>query len=186
MNKKLNKTSLLLWKRGFIIKKIIIIIAIIITILSINKEESVIVPKESIRFRIVANSNSSADQKIKREILNSLSSEIVETNKLTSLYDTRKYINKNMNQFTEIVDNTLKKNNYSTSFNINYGKNYFPKKVYKNVIYEEGEYESLVITLGDGKGKNFWCVLFPPLCMIDKDNDIEYKSLIKETIDKYF
>ena len=110
----------------------------------------------------------------------------METNKLTSLYDTRKYINKNMNQFTEIVDNTLKKNNYSTSFNINYGKNYFPKKVYKNVIYEEGEYESLVITLGDGKGKNFWCVLFPPLCMIDKDNDIEYKSLIKETIDKYF
>lgn len=186
MNKKLNKTSLLLWKRGFIIKKLIIVSAVIIAILSINKEENIVVPKESIRFRIVANSNSSTDQKIKKEILNSLSTKIVETNKLTSLDNTRKYINKNINQFKEIVDNTLTKNNYSTSFNINYGKNYFPKKVYKNVIYEEGEYESLVITLGDGKGKNFWCVLFPPLCMLDEDNDIEYKSLIKETLDKYF
>ena len=121
MNKKLNKTSLLLWKRGFIIKKLIIVSAVIIAILSINKEENIVVPKESIRFRIVANSNSSTDQKIKKEILNSLSTKIVETNKLTSLDNTRKYINKNINQFTEIVDNTLTKNNYSTSFNINYG-----------------------------------------------------------------
>lgn len=110
----------------------------------------------------------------------------METNKFNSINETRNYINKKLPEFTKIVDNTLKKNNYNNSFNINYGKNYFPKKVYKNVIYEEGEYESLVITLGDGKGKNFWCVLFPPLCMLDEDNDIEYKSLIKETLDKYF
>ena len=68
----------------------------------------------------------------------------------------------------------------------NYGKNYFPRKEYKNVIYEEGEYESVVITIGDGNGKNFWCVLFPPLCMLDEDSNIEYSSLVKEIIDKYF
>ena len=77
-------------------------------------------------------------------------------------------------------------NNSDKNFKINYGKNYFPRKEYKNVIYEEGEYESVVITIGDGNGKNFWCVLFPPLCMMDEDSNIEYSSLVKEIIDKYF
>ena len=89
-------------------------------------------------------------------------------------------------KFTEIVDKTIKENNSDKNFKINYGKNYFPRKEYKNVIYEEGEYESVVITIGDGNGKNFWCVLFPPLCMLDEDSNIEYSSLVKEIIDKYF
>ena len=61
---------------------------------------------------------------------------------------------------------------------------------YKGVIYEEGDYESLVITLGDGLGDNFWCVLFPPLCLLEAEetdtDEFEYTSFIKEIIDKYF
>ena len=58
------------------------------------------------------------------------------------------------------------------------------------VTNKEGNYESLVVKLGEGKGENFWCVLFPPLCLLeaeesDKD-EVEYKSFIKEIIDKYF
>ena len=56
---------------------------------------------------------------------------------------------------------------------------------YNNEIYPEGEYESLVITLGDGEGDNFWCVLFPPLCFDEKE-DYQYKSFIKEIFDKIF
>ena len=73
---------------------------------------------------------------------------------------------------------------------MNYGINYFPEKKYKGVIYEEGYYESLVITLGKGNGENWWCVLFPPLCLMEgEDNntdEVEYKSFVKEMIDKYF
>ena len=43
-------------------------------------------------------------------------------------------------------------------------------------------YESLVITLGEGKGDNFWCILFPPLCMIEDNEEYEYKSIIKDLI----
>ena len=67
--------------------------------------------------------------------------------------------------------------------------NYFPKKVYKGIIYEEGEYESLVITLGSGQGDNFWCVLFPPLCLLEGNNDTEdvtYQFFVKEMLEKYF
>ncbi len=164
-------------------KKLLIILSIIITILCINKP--VTIPKESIRFRIIANSDSLEDQTLKKEIVNNLSKELSNTNNLTSLEESRKYIKRELPLFTEIVNKTLKDNNYNKDFHINYGKNYFPEKTYKNVVYPEGFYESLVITLGDGKGQNFWCVLFPPLCLIDEDN-VEYKSIIKEVIDKYF
>lgn len=65
--------------------------------------------------------------------------------------------------------------------------NYFPEKEYKGVKYDEGYYESLVITLGEGKGKNWWCVLFPPLCLVEAEESdkVEYKFFIKELIDKY-
>ena len=60
-------------------------------------------------------------------------------------------------------------------------------KDYVGVKYPEGEYESLVITLGEGKGDNWWCVLFPPLCLVEAEEhtDVEYKFFVKEIIDKY-
>ena len=64
---------------------------------------------------------------------------------------------------------TLKNLGYDKDYKINYGYNYFPKKKYKSVTYKEGMYESLVITLGTGEGDNWWCVLFPPLCLVEAD-----------------
>ena len=93
---------------------------------------------------------------------------------------------KNLPVFHKIVDKTLKDNQIQESFHINYGKNFFPEKTYEGEIYAEGEYESLVITLGKGEGDNFWCVLFPPICFIEEDENVEYKSFLKELIDKYF
>ena len=165
-------------------KKTLIILSIIILLLCITKEEKIIIPKDSIRFRVIANSNDSNDQQLKKKIVNNLSKELVKINN-SSIKDTRKSIKEKLPLFTDIVDKTLKENNSDKVFNINYGKNYFPEKTYKNVVYEEGEYESLVVKLGEGKGKNFWCVLFPPLCFVDEENK-EYKSIIKELIDKYF
>lgn len=168
-------------------KKIIIGISIIIMILSLNKEEQIKIPKESIRFRIIANSNNEEDQTLKKKIVENLSTSIKHTSNIGSLEKTRKNIQQRLPEFSQIVERTLKENQKEEVFNINYGKNYFPEKEYKNVIYPEGEYESLVITLGTGKGENFWCVLFPPLCLIDEDNEkIEYKSIVKDILSKYF
>ena len=91
--------------------------------------------------------------------------------------------------FEKNINNTLKKENSQTTFRINYGMNYFPEKEYKNVIYKEGNYESLVVTLGDGLGENFWCVLFPPLCLLEGEEentkDVEYHILVKDILKKY-
>ena len=166
-------------------KKLLIITTIIISILIINKEDQVIIPDEAIRFRVIAESNTKEDQEIKKKIVYNLQ-DTISSVEHDNLEDTRLEIKKKIPEFKKIVNNTLKENNLNKEFNINYGLNYFPEKEYKKVIYPEGEYESLVITLGEGKGNNFWCVLFPPLCLIDEDQPNNYKSFVKELIDKYF
>lgn len=171
-------------------KKFIIVLAIITTILVINKEEKVVIPKEAIRFRVIANSNKEEDQTLKKKVVNNLNSEIRKLTVLdTSLEKSRTNIKNTIPEFSEIVKDTLEKNQSKETFTIDYGMNYFPEKEYKGIVYEEGKYESLVITLGNGLGENFWCVLFPPLCLLDSEEeveDIEYTSFVKELVEKYF
>ena len=173
-------------------KKALIIIAVLIVILPIDKPADVIIPKNSIRFRVIANSDNENDQDLKKQVVNNLKPEISAI-KYTpkDISSTRKSIHEQMPIFGDIVQKTLLENNSKMSYSIDYGMNYFPEKKYKGVTYEEGDYESLIVTLGDGLGKNFWCVLFPPLCLVEaeedtKVEDVKYTSIIKEIIDKYF
>lgn len=174
-------------------KKVIIIVALFVGIFYMSlKETEVIIPKEAIRFRVIANSNSSKDQQNKLIVRDSIQKQM--TDDLTStknIEEARISIASNLNKYNNLIEKTLQENNINSDFNINYGMNYFPKKVYKGVTYEAGNYESLVITLGDGLGKNWWCVMFPPLCLLEAEEteettEVEYKFFIKELIDKYF
>lgn len=174
-------------------KKVIIIVALFVGIFYMShKETEVIIPKEAIRFRVIANSNSSKDQQNKLIVRDSIQKQM--TDDLTNtknIEEARILIASNLNKYNNLIEKTLQENNINSDFNINYGMNYFPKKVYKGVTYEAGNYESLVITLGDGLGKNWWCVMFPPLCLLEAEEteettEVEYKFFIKELIDKYF
>ncbi|MBQ8534935.1 MAG: stage II sporulation protein R [Bacilli bacterium] len=166
-------------------KKLIIIVAIIVFTLSLNKNYE-LNKNNTIRFRVIANSDTLEDQEIKKEIVKNVSGVINESQKSTSIEETRTYINNKLPEFNEVVEKTLLENNDKRDFKINYGLNYFPKKELNNEEYPEGMYESLVITLGKGQGDNFWCILFPPLCMIEEKEDYEYKSFIKEIFDSIF
>lgn len=170
-------------------KKLLVALTIFITILSLNKEDKIIIPKEAIRFRVIASSNTENDQYIKRQVVKDLNTEIKNLSfKNNTLETTRTNIKESIPKVKTIVNNTLNRINANNKFFVKYGMNYFPQKEYQGIVYEAGEYESLVITLGDGKGENFWCVLFPPLCLLDtkeKPENIEYKSFVKEIIDKY-
>ena len=170
-------------------KKIIIALLVILSIIIFDKTKADnIIPKEAIRLRVIANSNSKYDQQVKMKVSKNIQSELYNLLKETKgIEEARKKIKDNMNGLNNSVKKTLKQENYPLSYTINYGDNYFPKKEYKGIKYEAGYYESLLITLGEGKGKNWWCVLFPPLCLIEAEESdkIEYKSFIKELIDKY-
>ena len=175
----------------FFIKKIVIVLALIVSILVfIHKESENDIPIESIRIRIIANSNSIEDQNIKLKVKDSVEKLIFNlTEDSTSIEETRSIINANLTNIESNIEETLINNKLKSDYTIEYGLNYFPKKEYKGKEYDEGNYESLVITLGEGKGDNWWCILFPPLCLQDtketESNNVEYKFIVKEII-KHF
>lgn len=149
-------------------------------------EKNLMIPDDSLRIRVIPNSNSEYDQEVKKKVKNKV--QITMYNLLKdskSIDDAREIVEQNL----DIVDNEVKEillnSNYKDSYDINYGYNYFPEKTYKGVTYNEGYYESLVVKLGKGEGDNWWCVLYPPLCLIEED-DTEYKSLVKEILNRYF
>lgn len=171
-------------------KKLTIVIAIIIIISCVTKQEMLIMPKEAIRFRVVANSNSPKDQEVKKHVVNNLNKNITKLQLVPrDISISRESIKNSIPLFKQEVETTLNQLNASSEYTINYGMNYFPEKEYKGIKYEEGEYESLVITLGDGLGENFWCILFPPLCLLEAEetekDEVEYTSFIQEIINKY-
>ena len=161
-------------------KAIFLIVSVVIGVLVSKKSDEIVIPSDAIRVRIIANSNNIKDlyqkTKLKNEIKNDLYNYVKDAN---SSYEASQNIKDNIDNIKKIVS---KKTN---DFNINYGSNYFPRKNYKGVVYPEGEYESLVITLGSGLGDNWWCVLYPPLCMIEDNSDtsdVEYRFLISDIL----
>ena len=173
-------------------KKILLLLSIISFIyIGLNyKEDDSIIPDEAIRFRVVANSNTVYDQNIKLQVRNTVQNEIFKYIKDSkSIDETRKILKEHQKELYDVTNNKLKELDYNKDFKIKYGFNHFPKNKYKGVTYKEGNYESLVITLGSGNGDNFWCVLFPPLCLLEADDNsssnIEYKFFVKDLIDKY-
>lgn len=179
-------------ERFFMKKYIIIGLSAFLLFQTLGRDaKTVMIPEDAIRFRVVANSDSKEDQALKMKV-----SEAVQGDLYTMLSNTkgsdeaRKTIQSSLPDLRLKVANTLKEEQSTLPFELNYGMNYFPKKVYKGVTYKEGEYESLLITLGKGEGKNWWCVLFPPLCIMEAEEteakeETEYKFFIQELIEKY-
>lgn len=148
-----------------------------------------IIPDDAIRIRIIANSNSDYDQEIKIKVKEKVEYDMYNLLKNTrKISEARELIKNNLGIVEDDIDKTLRKENYNLPFSINFGLNYFPKKEFKGITYNEGYYESVVVTLGEGLGDNWWCVLFPPLCMIEAEEstDVEYTTIVKTILDKYF
>ena len=169
-------------------KKFVISFIIVIIIVCLNSDK-IVIPKESIRIRVIPNSNTVYDQNVKNEVKKEIEknlSKIVGNPK--SIEEARININNNIDYINDSVSKKISSFDEKIDFDVNYGMNYFPKKIYNGVIYDEGMYESLVITLGSGKGDNWWCVLFPPFCLIEatESEDVVYKFKVKEIIEKYF
>ena len=164
------------------LKKVIVVLFLVsLAFIFSNHEEEIIIPNNAIRFRVIANSDSVEDQMKKMEIKSAVENKVYALiNGENNAIEVRNIIEGNIDTIKDIVEE------YNVPYNINYGNNYSPSKTYKGVMYPAGNYESLVITLGDGVGANFWCVLFPPLCLIDNSkediSDVDYQLYVKKLL----
>ena len=171
-------------------KNFIIILGILLIYLVIGNisVDAVKIPDEAIRLRVVANSNSNYDQNMKIKVKNEVEKELFKLLKDTKgIEEARKIIDDNLDKIDKKINDLLIKEKYTLGHKLNFGLNYFPEKEFNGVIYEEGMYESLLVTLGSGEGDNWWCVLFPPLCLLEAEESdkIEYKFFVQELIEKY-
>lgn len=169
-------------------KQLILLIVIAgIVVFCSNENEYLEIPSSSIRMRVIANSNSEEDQADKYIVKSFVEEKLYEfIDGLDREEDIMDSLEKNKEVIDAQIESEIKKANLDVDYSSNLGNNYFPQKEFKGLVYAAGNYDSFVVTLGEGEGENWWCVLYPPLCTIDENkSETEYHSLIKDTILKY-
>ncbi|GGF21793.1 hypothetical protein GCM10010954_20760 [Halobacillus andaensis] len=131
-----------------------------------------VIPDEAIRLRILADNNDPNAQQLKREVRDEVNAEITKwVESLTSIEAARTLIQQRIDEIDEIVEETIRRSGDEQTYTVDYDSQVqFPTKLYGSYVYPAGEYEAILITLGEGEGDNWWCVLFPPLCFLDFSN----------------
>jgi len=152
-----------------------------------EQNKQYMIPDEAIRLRILANSDTAVDQDIKYTVRDRVNEHIRETvAHIDDIEVARTVIEETIPVLNDIVSETLVENKQQYPFHIKFEKNVpFPLKTYGPYIYPEGDYEAILITLGEGNGENWWCVLFPPLCFIDFFNDTKVADADEEIHDDH-
>ncbi len=118
------------------------------------------------RLHIRANSDSGEDQAIKlavRDALLPFTSELFAD--CSDLADAVEVANTEKEAIVSHIDSTLLDLGADYSSSIRIGKEQFPEREYSGEVYPAGEYTALIVELGEGEGENWWCVLFPSLCL---------------------
>ena len=125
------------------------------------------------RLHVIANSDSTEDQNLKYMVRDNLLKYMNEICKNCSSKDEAiKIVKENKNTFKQIAIDTITSNGYSYDVNINIGNFEFPTKTYGDISLPAGYYDALRVEIGEAKGQNWWCVMFPPLCFVDISSGI--------------
>lgn len=134
-----------------------------------NKELQTDIAQEIIRFHVIANSDSNEDQelkiKVKEALVKSLSPLL---NQTSSVEEARTILSENLSSIEKLAGHIVGQNGYSYPVKVTLEDTYFPLKIYGDYTFPPGYYEALRVQIGKAEGKNWWCVMFPPLCFVDE------------------
>ena len=119
-----------------------------------------------LRLHVIANSDSTEDQAVKLRVRDAVLAAVEAGD---SAEQTRDYLLSHGGEILAAAETTLRENGFSYSAQLMLGSYDFPDRSYGDAFFPAGEYEALRIILGDGAGQNWWCVLFPPLCIVTED-----------------
>lgn len=118
-----------------------------------------------LRFHVLANSDSTEDQNLKKEVRDAVGTYLQPLLKESgSLDETKQIVESNMENIIEIASATIEANGYDYAVRAAIKETDFPEKSYGSYTFPKGEYEALQITIGEGEGQNWWCVLYPNMC----------------------
>lgn len=179
-------------KKGkFMIKNIFIfafLIMIMILVNSISYSKQVIsnISENVLRLHVIANSDSKEDQEIKYKVRDKVLEYMTTISKdCTTKAEAISLLENNLDNIKNIVIKVLNENNFNYSVKLEIGNFDFPTKVYGDISLPAGYYDALRIIIGEGKGQNWWCVMFPPLCFVDVSSGIipnESKEMLEDNL----
>ena len=170
-----------------VIKKFAIVLVIIFACIGfVGCENS----NSVVRIHIRANSNSEVDQSVKLlvrdEVVDFITPLIADC---SDSNDVKDVLNSNIKSIEKVADKVLSDNGFEYVASAKIRNEYFPSRSYGGKIFPSDYYDALIVELGSGKGDNWWCVAYPPLCFIGEDiggDNVEYRSKILELINKYW
>ncbi|QGU00546.1 Stage II sporulation protein required for processing of pro-sigma-E (SpoIIR) [Candidatus Syntrophocurvum alkaliphilum] len=120
-----------------------------------------------LRLHVLANSDNPSDQILKLAVKDKIVELMNDEFKyIDDVEDAKTLAEKRIPQIKETAEKTIVANGYDYSVEIEVGKHNFPDRSYGNIVLPQGEYEAVRVIIGSGEGKNWWCVLFPPLCLV--------------------
>ncbi|PNV62518.1 stage II sporulation protein R [Clostridium sp. chh4-2] len=123
---------------------------------------------EIMRFHVRANSDSKKDQELKLQVRDYLLNTIYENlGSSASKSDIKNYILQKKTDLEMLSDTFIEEQGFDYKTTIQVSKQYFPEKTYGDMTFPNGNYEAVTVDIGSGKGHNWWCVLYPPLCFTD-------------------
>ena len=142
---------------------------------------------EILRFHVLANSDSDEDQQLKLRVrtllLDSIYEELGEN---ASLDDTKEYVLANKDSLEQEAEDYMKAEGYDYPAHMEVTECYFPTKTYGDMVFPCGTYDAVRVEIGKGKGHNWWCVLYPPLCFVDSTYAVvpdSSREILRESLD---
>lgn len=159
-------------------RKILLICLIVIGILGyfvgqgyFQKDEKTALayePDNLIRFHVLANSDTDADQELKRKVRDKIVEAMSpEFSKAKNIEEAKRIVANNLDIMKSIAEKTIESEGYSYPVQVVTGTFQFPAKTYGKLTLPPGKYQAVRILIGKAQGANWWCVLFPPLCFVD-------------------
>lgn len=145
---------------------IVMLTVMAIGILPIHGEEKIY--NDVLRLHVIANSDSKEDQALKLKVRDSVLSAVSEMLKDTQSFDCALSIiskEENLNTIKAAALKTVRAEGYDYSVKVTVGEEHYPRKNYESLAFPSGTYTSLRVELGESEGQNWWCVLFPRLCL---------------------
>jgi len=147
----------------------------------VTANSEVIIPNDAIRLRILANSDKEEDQALKRKVRDAVNEQITNwVSELTSKEVAKDLLKEKLPEIQEIAERVVEEEKANQAVNVTFDKVDFPTKLYGEFLYPAGQYDAILITLGEGEGANWWCVLFPPLCFLDFSNGVAVSDGFEE------
>ncbi len=154
-------------------------LCIILTVIPGKNENTMNVYDNTIRLRVVANSDSDYDQKLKLTVRDGIIDTAHEIfGECKSRDEARRQISKNMEVLRQKAQEILRENGCDMEVNVRVLTEKVPVRRYSDFVFPAGEYETLRIDLGKAKGKNWWCVMYPPLCVSAATGDVYAETAV--------